>query len=470
MVHTTKEEYGQRLKQARMSLGWTQADLAEKANLEPQTVGKYEREGINNTDTLQLLSEILSVDLLKDTFEANSPIGEIGKEILIQLVANDGTMTVGGLLKRELQGLSEKHITGEIVKLHKLGLIVREQYKDWEGEDVDKLFLTVKGYITIKNMDLNHYQSEMILRHADSLYTFESLVGPFNSYQDFIDSNEAEKRIRNLEYDFMRGGYRLNYIKYLKRNFETAVDYDGGRDELEDEICPAISCYHDIIYNMVCDISINNLDDYVDVIAGVSDDVALKSFIKLFGKVDKCKYDTSQMLENEFSGKGIENKKLSQRNTYIDPKLRDSLMQLNMMIDRKNIPEYTKIAKKLLDRLDKNLMNDDRFASIISDVHEAIRKLQFAHMLSWNPEEKFKAKEEEHKGVNPVNWFSESEIREYIELNIRPAGYDPELDQELKEINTLQPLTLNYYTFPYEWEENGLADLVREKVGISKPE
>ncbi len=63
----------------------------------------------------------------------------------------------------------------------------------------------------------------------------------------------------------------------------------------------------------------------------------------------------------------------------------------------------------------------------------------------------------------PYDWFSKEEIEQYIRENIFPAQNDDEreIDRIMAEINKLRPYTLDYYSFSDEWEENGLADLLR---------
>ena len=469
MAYISKEEYGRRLRQARMSQNLTQAQLAEKANVTEQAISKYESKGINSIETIQQLSEILGVDLLKDVFEVNEPIGEIGKEILIQLVINDGMISVSSVVNYHLRGLSEQQVTGEIVRLHQTGMLVREQYNNWDDESEDKLFLTVKGFVTIKNMDLNHFQSEQILKHVETVKTYEMLVGTCGSYQEFIDSSTVEKKIRALESDYLYGGYRINYIKYLKRNFETAIDYDGQRDEFPDAICPGISCYHDIIYNMICDITKEKLDAAMDIVAGMASDyeTSLKTFLYVFGKLDRTKYDVSVILNEEFYGEGIKPKEDPFNNRYVGQRIRDLAMQMKKLYDGKNLPAYTRIAMNLFDKLDLTDASEDMLEDINS-AKEAIDIYGFYYQLNWTPKEKFEEKAALHPQKNPVLWFTDDEIREYIEKNIPSVGYVPDIDEALREINELQPLTLDYFMFPLEWEQNGVADLVREKYGIEK--
>lgn len=72
----------------------------------------------------------------------------------------------------------------------------------------------------------------------------------------------------------------------------------------------------------------------------------------------------------------------------------------------------------------------------------------------------------------PYDWFGKEEIEQYIHENIFPAQNDDEreIDRILAEINRLEPRSLDYYSFSDEWEENGLADLLRGMWNIQNDE
>ena len=65
----------------------------------------------------------------------------------------------------------------------------------------------------------------------------------------------------------------------------------------------------------------------------------------------------------------------------------------------------------------------------------------------------------------PEKWFTKDQIEAFIKENYtKPATYEELLIQErLLEIEKYIPEVKDeYYQFPKSWEENGLADLVRE--------
>ena len=76
------------------------------------------------------------------------------------------------------------------------------------------------------------------------------------------------------------------------------------------------------------------------------------------------------------------------------------------------------------------------------------------------------AKEKESPLI--TEWFSKEEIEDFINKNMGPAKSEEEMeiDKILLEINEKYPETLDYYVFPEEWEENGLATLIRKNCNI----
>ncbi len=66
---------------------------------------------------------------------------------------------------------------------------------------------------------------------------------------------------------------------------------------------------------------------------------------------------------------------------------------------------------------------------------------------------------------NVLKWFTKDQIERFIRENYKKPEYYNELiiQEQLHEIEKLIPEAKEeYYQFPKSWEENGLADLVRE--------
>ncbi len=184
-------ELGQRCKRVRMAKGMSQQDLADKSGTTPQNISKFEKNGISDIYWIEKLSDCLGQNLLMDEVDEEGKVGELGREILARLVEAGGRMLIDKLLTY-LFGIDIERLSNEIFKLEKIGLVVREQYIDWFDEEVDKVFITAKGIISIKNMDLNSALSEMIYEKIMEVESYESLLFDkdyyvkFDSYQDLV--------------------------------------------------------------------------------------------------------------------------------------------------------------------------------------------------------------------------------------------------------------------------------------------
>ena len=98
-------ECGLRCRRIRMAQNMSQQELADKMFTTPQNISKYEKEGISNIDTILKLSESLGHDLLTDETDEEGAVGEVGKEILWQLIEAGGYMEVGTLSEGSLYGM-----------------------------------------------------------------------------------------------------------------------------------------------------------------------------------------------------------------------------------------------------------------------------------------------------------------------------------------------------------------------------
>ena len=145
---STAQECGLRLKRIRDAKNLTQQELAIMVHLSPQAISKYEKNGISDINIIQKLTSILGYDLLTDEQNEEGTVGEVGKEILFKLIENNGFIEVGQLIA-EMYGLDNNRITDEIVKLRRIGMVVREQYVDFYDFKIDGLFITAKGIICI---------------------------------------------------------------------------------------------------------------------------------------------------------------------------------------------------------------------------------------------------------------------------------------------------------------------------------
>ena len=70
---------------------------------------------------------------------------------------------------------------------------------------------------------------------------------------------------------------------------------------------------------------------------------------------------------------------------------------------------------------------------------------------------------EKYDSTDPFDWFTLEEIDAFVRKNILPAKNDDEktIDRIVDEIDALEHTHREYYAFPEEWEEYGIADYVR---------
>ena len=128
----TALEIGQRCRRMRQVQGISQQDLAKKLNTTPQNISRYETQGISNIDVIQKASEVLGHDLLQDEMDTEGTVGEIGIEIL-QLILKEHLESDSIIHGKLLYGLAPDRVIHELFKLEKIGLCVREQYTNFDG-------------------------------------------------------------------------------------------------------------------------------------------------------------------------------------------------------------------------------------------------------------------------------------------------------------------------------------------------
>ena len=263
---STAKKIGERCRKFRNALGVSQQALADQVGTTPQNISKYEKEGVYNIETIQALSQALGHDLLSDEMENEGDVGEIGRELLCAMIGykfpfHSTEYGLGYIYTKDLfeqnvmYGLDENRIVREIFKLEKLGLCVREQYTDFYGEQIDRVFITAKGAITIKHI----INSDEILSYLDDIVTYEIICGKYSSYQEYIDNNVLEKKIRNLP---MNSSFRANYIHFLHRNFEKGLDCYRLDMNMSPCFFSGRNCYYDIMYHMIIDFDLTQSDSY----------------------------------------------------------------------------------------------------------------------------------------------------------------------------------------------------------------
>lgn len=500
MDNNDKRIYGIRCKQARDTKGITQQELANLISTSPQNISKYEREGISDIFVIKELSKALDTDLLQEKLDAEGTVGEIGKEILLVLAENNGYIDIGSLMKNHMYGMSLNRVTLEIKKLVDIGMCVREAYNDWLSEKRDGLFITAKGLITLKNLKLNKKQSKKVKRALNKINTYERLLGDFCSYQDYINSRPGEKLIRQFGYKGFEplktsklcidNCYRANYIEYLHRNFETGLEktYDFFSESSgEESLNPGFNCYHDILYRMA--LGITNEILWKHELCGDEEYFfsqeynELKIDLGLKEETEAVLLSTLRKFENEFywveeyTDDGYEdkdNESTENIETIMFSKLRKELDEMRehmeVLKERCNFEENeTEFSKEIYE-----------LANSVGVYEEKMDKVKrYIELGDYIDEEIYYECAipeiyEKHRpdGASkyPTDWFTKEEIKQFINENMGPAvtEQEKEIDRILKKVNHYMPETLDYYRFPKEWEENGLADLVRKNCGLIK--
>lgn len=438
-----KKELGKRLKRARTAKGWTQAELAERANTTVQNISKYEREGIGSVDAVDQLSRILGRDLSSAEKEQEGTVGEIGKEILIKLIENKGMLAFDKMVKENLYGLNAEKASNEVFKLLCLGLCVRENYEDFDGKERDILFITAKGLITCKNAISNPLIIEKIKEWLPKVITLENRlkdhlnlnIKSAESIEEYIDARRDEKLIRNLPLT----EYRTNYTTYLKRAFLFQSEelsekriYMGPQNHLC--LFPGVNFYSDTIHSMIADISENNK-------------------IALIKEYQETEISTEEII---IISEIEKHKKLDETLEYV--------MNNTYTITVEDILDYyyDDVAGESIKKEDEKLLIEEAYS------YEAEEKQR--HEFKKLVKERYDYLKEKTGKSRPSEFFSYEEIEVYVKSNLKKAKNDTEknIDKVIAEINALRPQTLNYYMFPEEWEEKGLADYVRKFYGIKK--
>lgn len=431
----TAIEIGQRCRKFRQVLGLSQQALADRIGTTPQNISKYEKEGIYNIDVIQALSAALEQDLLTDEKDQEGAIGEVGGEILLILLEERGTVAYADLLvHRKLFGLPEERVIRELFKLQQIGLVVREEYTDiYEGEQ-DIVFITAKGIISYKHKNIESFAR--VVSKDEYIDSYEVLCEGFASMQDCCDHKEhivVDELLGKLDF---KSGFRVNFIYYImnKKNLRIKNEYII---EHADRI-KGHDIFYDIMHSMICHTTRNTADVIVERYRDTNHTLPIMG-----GDFDRL---AEQIIGDD---------------TVLEDFLFDSDASDYVMI-RRNV-EYA--------RNKAFLRHPESKEKIIKYIEQESRYYQFeelddARCLYNNFFENRKKLFDEIVDVESL--FSKEEIIKFVEDNILPAVTDEEkeLEKLLKEIIIKYPDVLEYFKFPSIWEENGVADYIREKYYI----
>ena len=455
---TTSKILGQRLRKFRIAHGWSQADLAEKANTSSQNISKLEREGIKSTDDINLYSDLLGTDLWKNEIDTEGPVGEIGMEILIELVKHHGYLGFGELITEHLHGLNQEQAVNEVMKLMNIGLCIREIYTDFDDVERDGIFITAKGLITARNKISNPLIAEEIKDEIKKVKTYEQALEGAVNYQDYFDSRPLEKRLHALQSET---SWRFDYFLYLKTTFEHGKFAEYSQIK-EKHVClfPAISFRMFIINAMMIGLSQKTLQDYYIKYEG-------RSIANCYGPnrnsytgdLYKTSYD--EIISHKEPPMKLDSsakKTASQNAKLVHLHLDWPLCQLEYLY-----PWAQEIQSKKRDEEMQQMVQNGEFDDVPGFF---IPEKSLDEICKENYMKRYEKTGEFRSDA----MFTYEEYEAFIKENILPAETEDEknLSKELKELNKIYPETLEYYDFPEEWEARGLADYVRSVYGIEK--
>lgn len=435
---------GEQLRHYRKQKGWTQEELAEKANTTAQTISNYERFGIKDTDIEAELSRILGKNLRERAEDREGTVGEVGKEILYILLENEGSVPFTSL-KSYLYGMDEDRIIHEIEKISDLNMCIREQFIYFDGADRDVVYITAKGIITYKNLVNDDYHASELNALLSNVHSYEEQLKPNHRYEqdlstaldmeDFVSKRPWITEILKLS---LINTYRADYISYLYQNGALKHPIPFSRIRLmadHRDFFPGVNIYHDILYRMAY---------------GFDDKWRKEVYFKQF---DKEWQDRSEEVFSLING---------------DETDEDEVVSQTLRRFEKEFGWVSEDGKRGTMHPFSNV-NDEKVRNQLIEENDSYDDIQ-SEVMSFSESEidrRERYKELAPGGMDnvyPDKWFSKEQIEEFIRNNYHAPQNDEEkfIQKQIEEIEKLRPAMKDYYSFPKEWEENGLADLVRE--------
>ncbi len=426
-------ECGVRCRQIRMAKGMSQQQLADMLHVSSAAISKWEKEGISDINNIMKLSDALGQDIMADQFDQEGSIGEVGKEILRKLVFGEGYIDTSALFN-SLYGMKKDRICNELFKLERIGAVVREQFNDFSGVERDGVFITAKGLIAYKNFDKRD-------EDLTKVNTWDRiLIDDANSVQDVIDADVTTDLILN-KMDFS-SAFRFDYLTYLHDKHMNLIVptkkmikcNDFWWNAKEPLLCGE-SCYVDILRRMAQSASRTEMDE------------TLKESMEL-GLIGNRHYD--RIYQTEYEETGID---------YVAEEAMRYFARISSYLKTSNFTDE-EMKKK---------------ANVKSDLAKKLLDVEFEDVeIVWKYEDRekefYKSLPVEKK-LNINRWFTEDEIYDFVEKNfLAPVTeYEKMIDRKLHDIWEYDKRTLRYYyNFTESWEKSGLAQYIRDKIGVPK--
>lgn len=433
---STAIEIGQRLRRYRNLMGLSQKNLADLIATTPQNISKYEKEGLRDIEAIQRLSAALGHDLLTDERDEEGEIGEVGQEILLILLENFGYCYASKLLDgKTLYGMSDSNVIRELSKLQKLGMIVREQYKDFSGCNYDQVFITAKGIIGLKHLNI----SKKMKKRLKKAKTYEMICGECGCYQDYVDAQPEQRSIRKLMYV---SGYRKPLIDHIHDHYEIGLD---AHYHYELTVPSYKNVYQQIMMSMIEGERRETEDDYIK-------------------HVLEHTFFASPEIEAEY----LQLREELHVSDEVEYGFFDYLEDISYLEKDNMLENWNPGGRFLSDQPDKDAY-EDRILRC-SELHNK-RNAAISEAVEYDFDEILSQLIEEKGSSCPVDWFAIDEIEAYIRANILPAKTEAEeyVEEKIQYIFDKQSeIAQNYFVFPHEWERNGLAELVRKLYGVTR--
>ncbi len=433
-------EYGNRCRQIRQAKGISQQNLADKMNTTPQNISKWERDGISNVNTVMQLSRILGQDITSDQIDQEGVVGEVGQEILSILIHAKGFEKYNDL-SQNLYGMSDERVSTELFKLERIGTLVREQFINYDGNEIDGVFITAKGIITAKNKKTFGFLDNVL----DNCISYEARIKEERNIQELVEKD----RLSQLIWQIPEGGsYRKDYVLNLKQNWRYSISKEMNERDISNSVLDyevlitGESCFHDILYRMALGLENIFYDEKLALEQFYDDDILNEYDYDYYCEKRSLMEDIIEMDYETQNAQIVFDKELFW--------LQNS--DLNMTIKKEDLTEEKK--EKL-----------ERIAEITAE--ENIYNLECMDF-----ESRFRERVGDENWNNCSKWFTKEQVEKFIDETYHKASNEREkrIDSILTEINEIEPETLNYYyRFPKEWEENGLAKKIREIYGIKDP-
>ena len=475
--HVAKD-VGQRLKRFRMAKGMSMQELADKIPTSAQNVSNWEKRGISNVDTIIQLSKILGQDLMTDERDEEGTVGVVGNEILRLLTEREGVIPFKEFVKDKLHGMSAERVTNEIFKLEKIGMVVRKQYTDFYDKEQDAVYITAKGLIAS-----GHQAEESVRTYEERLKNphiklcAEEYQIEARNIQEYIDSRPYEKLIRQFN---PQNGYRINYIVWMKKVLETSNVYMEDKEEFcrrFDSMVAGEGIYHDILFEMALGLSREDLDDSIEYGKLIDQYLMVlhDNLMNIDPKLDEIQEKTFNSFLGQFQS--FYGNNYSETSWMVD--LDEPFVEERKSwtdFHKQYLKQYRELIIKRIEEIKKENKNDylpEQYFSHVKKILDLVKDAEQIPDTVLDPadvrdsmnerlEKNSRIKEVPDLSPYPWDWFSISEIREFIDKNLLPAEteYEQETDELLKQINRQLPTERSYYRYPKIWISGGIQEKI----------